>query len=69
MTQHGGDEYLSPEEASAILGFSRRTLERHVKEGRIPRYKRGIKVLFKRPDVERLKEELDLPQLDTPEEG
>ncbi len=67
MTQHGGEEYLTSEEASAVLGVARRTLERYARDNRIHRYKRGIRILFKREDVERLKEELDQPQLDIPE--
>lgn len=64
MTQHEGDEYLSPEEASSMLGVSRRTIERYVKEGRIQRYRRGVRVLFKRSDVERLRQQLDEPRPD-----
>lgn len=54
MVQHDDDEYLTPEEASAILGISRRTLERFVKDKKIARYRKGLRVLFKRSDVEAL---------------
>jgi len=64
MTQHGGEEYLSPEEASSMLGISRRTLERYAKEGRIQRYRRGMRVLFKQSDVEKLRQQMDEPQPD-----
>lgn len=51
MTQHE-EEYLTPEEASTYLGVSRRTLERYVKQGLIPRYRRGLsRVVFKRTDL------------------
>jgi excisionase family DNA binding protein len=56
VTQQG-EEYLTSEEASAYLGVSRRTLERYVKQGLIPRYRRGIsRVVFKRPDLDRFLE-------------
>lgn len=64
MTQHKGEEYLSPEEASSALGVSRRTLERYAKDGRIQRYRRGMRVLFKREDVDQLRQRLDEPQPD-----
>lgn len=54
MVQHDDEEYLTPEEASAILGVSRRTLERFVKNKTITRYHKGFRVLFKRSDVEAL---------------
>jgi excisionase family DNA binding protein len=56
MTQHG-EEYLTPEEASAYIGVARRTLERYVKQGLIPRYRRGLsRVVFKRADLDRFLE-------------
>ena len=56
MKQHE-EEYLTPEEASAYIGVSRRTLERYVKQGLIPRYKRGLsRVVFKRADLDRFLE-------------
>lgn len=59
MTQFENEEYLTLEEAAAIIGRSRRTLERYTKEGRIKRYRRGFSVLYKRSDVERLNKELN----------
>ena len=57
MTQQGEEEYLTPEAASTYLGVSRRTLERYVRQGHIPRYKRGIsRVVFKRSDLDRFLE-------------
>lgn len=57
MTQYGNEDYLSPEEAAALLGVSRRTLERYVKSNNIPRYRRGLKsVVFRRSDIEQLLE-------------
>ena len=54
MTEREEEEYLTPEEASAYLGVSRRTLERYVKLGLIPRYRRGLsRVIFKRTDLDR----------------
>jgi len=60
MTQNS-DEYLNSEEASSILGVSRRTLERYAKEGKIQRYKKGTRVVFKKNDVIRLKKQLEEP--------
>lgn len=54
MTEREEEEYLTPEEASTYLGVSRRTLERYVKLGLIPRYRRGLsRVIFKRTDLDR----------------
>lgn len=57
MTQQN-DEYLTPEEARTYLGISRRTLERYAEEGRITKYRRGIKrsVFFKRAELDKLLE-------------
>lgn len=44
-------EYISPEEASLILGKSRRTVDRYASEKKLPRYLRDNKLLFKREDV------------------
>jgi excisionase family DNA binding protein len=53
------EEYLSTEEACAILGVSRRTLERYAESGRIKKYRRGLRsVIYKRVEVERLRDEL-----------
>jgi excisionase family DNA binding protein len=52
------EEFMTVEEASAFLGISRRTLERYTTAGRIGRYRRGIRVYYKRTDVERLAREL-----------
>jgi len=57
MPQPSSEEYLKPEEAAVLLGVSRRTLERYVKERQIPRYRRGLKqIVFRRSDIERLLE-------------
>lgn len=57
MTQYGNEDYLSPEEAAALLGVSRRTLERYVKSNHVPRYRRGLKsVVFRRSDITQLLE-------------
>jgi excisionase family DNA binding protein len=53
------EEFMTIEEASARLGISRRTLERYTKNGRIRRYRRGIRVYYKYEDVERLSKELE----------
>jgi excisionase family DNA binding protein len=52
------DEFMTIEEASAHLGISRRTLERYTKDGRIGRYRRGVRVYYRRSDVERLARDL-----------
>jgi excisionase family DNA binding protein len=58
MEQRNG-EYLSTEEACAILGISRRTLERYASIGRIKRYRQGLRnVFYKRSEVEKLKSDL-----------
>jgi excisionase family DNA binding protein len=64
------NEFMNIEEASVRLGISRRSLERYTKQGRIRRYRRGIRVYYKRADVERLARELEeyQPEDDTDEE-
>lgn len=53
------EEYLSTEEACAILGISRRTIERYASTNRIKKYRRGLRnVVYKRSEVERLRNEL-----------
>ena len=52
------EEFMTIEEASARLGIARRTLERYTQNGRIRRYRRGVRVYYKREEVERLAEEL-----------
>ncbi|MBE3559222.1 MAG: helix-turn-helix domain-containing protein [Ktedonobacteraceae bacterium] len=52
------EEFMTIEEASVRLGISRRTLERYTTNGRIRRYRRGIRIYYKREDVERLAQEL-----------
>lgn len=52
------EEFMTIEEASARLRIARRTLERYTQNGRIRRYRRGIRVYYRREDVERLAEEL-----------
>jgi excisionase family DNA binding protein len=59
MTSQDYNEYLTPEEACAILGVSRRTLERYADSGRIRKYRRGIRnIFFKRSEVEKLRSNL-----------
>lgn len=59
MTTHNNEEFLTTEEACALLGVSRRTLERYTDAGRIKKYRRGIRnVIYKRSEVQHLKEEL-----------
>lgn len=53
------EEFMTIEEASARLGISRRTLERYTQNGRIRRYRRGIRVYYKYSDVEKLAKELE----------
>lgn len=56
MITQSNEEYLTPEEACAVLGVSRRTLERYADAGRIRKYRRGIRnVLFKRSEVAKLR--------------
>lgn len=62
MIRYDDEEYLTAEEACAVLGVKRRTLERYAegKKKRIQKYKRGLRsVVFKRSDVLRLKQELE----------
>lgn len=60
MVTNGREEYLSADEACAVLGVKRRTLERYASTGRIKKYRRGIRnVVFKRIDVENLKRDLE----------
>jgi excisionase family DNA binding protein len=59
MTTQSNEDYLTPEGASAVLGVSRRTLERYADAGRIRKYRRGIRnVFFKRSEVEKLRDDL-----------
>jgi excisionase family DNA binding protein len=63
------EEFMTIEEASARLGIARRTLERYTQNGRIRRYRRGIRVYYRRDDVERLAQELEEYTPDDYEEG
>jgi excisionase family DNA binding protein len=63
------EEFMTIEEASARLGIARRTLERYTQNGRIRRYRRGIRVYYRRDDVERLAKELEEYTPDDYEEG
>lgn len=59
MATYDNEEYLTTEGACALLGVSRRTLERYTNAGRIKKYRRGIRnVVYKRSEVENLKNEL-----------
>ena len=54
------DQTLTSQEACKILGVEHTTLLRHVKAGRIRKYRRGIRnVVFSRADVGRLKRQLE----------
>lgn len=53
------EDFLTIEEASARLGIARRTLERYTQNGRIGRYRRGVRVYYKREDIEKLAKELE----------
>jgi excisionase family DNA binding protein len=50
------DEYITTDEAIALLGVSRTTLHTYVKQGRIQKYTRGVtrRVYYKRSEVEEL---------------
>ena len=55
-----GGEYVTADEACNILGVTRRTLDRYADAGHIRKYRRGIRnVVFRRVDVEKLKQELE----------
>lgn len=57
MTQYESEEYITIEEAAALLGVSRRTVERYIKSRGIQRYRRGLKqILYRRSDIEKLLE-------------
>ncbi len=49
---------MTPEEASALLGVSRRTLERYVDTGRISKHHHGKHAFYHRSEIERLKDDL-----------
>lgn len=60
MVKQNDEEFLTAEEARIALGVTRRTLDRYADTGRIKKYRRGIRsVVFKRADVQRLKQELE----------
>ncbi len=67
MINKDDEEYLTTEEACAILGVSRKTIERYTNAGRIKKYRRGIRnVVYKRSEVEKLRDDLLTVR---PEEG
>jgi len=53
-----GEEYLTADEACALLGVKAATLYAYVSRGLLPSYRQGIRRrrLYKRRDVERLLE-------------
>ena len=57
MVQHDDEEYLTANEVAQMLGVTRRTVDRYAAEGKLPRYRRGWRILFLRADVEALIEE------------
>ena len=54
MIQHGKDDFMTAEEGAALLGVSRRTLERYVDQYHIQKYKIGNRTVYKRSDIEKL---------------
>lgn len=58
------EEFMTIEEASVRLGVARRTLERYTQNGRIRRYRRGMRIYYKRSDVENLAKEIGEYKLD-----
>jgi len=50
----GLSEFVSVEEAAALLGMRRQTIYKYLSEGRLKRYKKGKRVFVRRADVERL---------------
>ncbi|QBD83101.1 helix-turn-helix domain-containing protein [Ktedonosporobacter rubrisoli] len=52
------EDFITIEQARAHLGISRRTLERYTAKGRIRRYRRGIRVYYRRDEVEQLAQKL-----------
>lgn len=49
-----GDRYLTDMELSERLKISRRTLQYYRREGRIPYYQIGTKILYKESDIEKM---------------
>ena len=51
-----GEVFLNTSEAMGRLGVSRPTFDQLVKEGRLPRYRQGIRKLpyYKQSDIEKL---------------
>lgn len=58
MTEYKGEEYMSPEEASAYVGVSRQTVDRWAKNKKIGKYTRGEMrgVFYKRSELDRMKQ-------------
>lgn len=56
MTSQNGEEYLTLEEAAALLGVSSRTVLRYVKERKIRRYTRGLVrgYFYRRSELQKL---------------
>lgn len=54
LIQHGNDDFVTPEEAAALLDVSRRTVERYVEQYNIQKYKKGNRTVYKRSDIEKL---------------
>lgn len=49
-----GDRYLTDKELSERLKISRRALQDYRREGKIPYYQIGTKVLYKESDIEKM---------------
>ena len=56
MVNLNGEEYLTAQEACALMGVKAATLYAYVSRGLLPSYRQGIRRrrLYKRRDVERL---------------
>jgi excisionase family DNA binding protein len=52
-----GERYLTDREVSARLKVSRRTLQDHRNEGRIPYCQLGGKILYRESDIQRMLED------------
>lgn len=52
----GGERYLTDKEVAYLLKLSRRTLQDHRNEGRIPYIQLGGKILYRESDLEKMLE-------------
>lgn len=56
MVDQNNDEFLTPEEAGALVKKTRRTLERWADEGKIIKYRQGSRIFFKRGELLKMME-------------